>query len=115
MPEVGPQSVDPKSGTVSRPQSVDPKSGTVSQSAASRADAREISISMTTSTTPSTLLRPVPEVPVHVGVVVSVASKRYEIGEKLGRGAGGSVYRASPRREAADIGGRLGQGGGPDS
>eukprot|EP00971_Amphidinium_carterae_P121705 2410328-Amphidinium_carterae.1 len=49
------------------------------------------------------------------GVVVSVASKHYEIVEKLGRGAGGSVHRATPRREAADTGAGLGQGGGPDS
>eukprot|EP00971_Amphidinium_carterae_P244897 4862348-Amphidinium_carterae.1 len=99
------------SGDVQLPLSA-PGVGKVSQTAASHADANEFS-SFGSLVSYSKLPLPVPEVT--AGVEVFVASKRYEIGEKLGRGAGGSVHRASPRCEAADIGGRLGQGGGPDS
>eukprot|EP00971_Amphidinium_carterae_P048201 949340-Amphidinium_carterae.1 len=58
---------------------------------------------------------PLPAPEVTEGAVVSVASKHYEIGKKLGHGAGGCVHRATSTCEAADKSGRLGQGGGPDS
>eukprot|EP00971_Amphidinium_carterae_P171144 3391972-Amphidinium_carterae.1 len=99
MPEVGPQSVTPTSGTAS-------------QSAASRADARETST--TTMTTSSDVQLPLPAPEVAVGVVVCVASKHYEITEKLGHGAEGSVHRATPRCKAAGKGRESSQGG-PDS
>eukprot|EP00971_Amphidinium_carterae_P076429 1509375-Amphidinium_carterae.1 len=69
----------------------------------------------TMTTTSCDVQLPLPAPGVTVGVVVSVASKRYEIGEKLGHGGGGSVHRATLRCEAAYKGGRLGEGGGPDS
>eukprot|EP00971_Amphidinium_carterae_P219613 4360265-Amphidinium_carterae.1 len=100
MPEVGPQSLAPTSCTMS-------------QTIAPQADESKASTTLTITSGDVQLPLPVPEVT--AGVVVSVASKRYEIGEKLGRGAGGSVHRANPRPEAADISGRLGQGDGPDS
>eukprot|EP00971_Amphidinium_carterae_P319887 6358372-Amphidinium_carterae.1 len=70
---------------------------------------------MSTTSCCSDVQIPLPAPALTVGAVVSVASKHYEIGKKLGRGAGGCVYGATPRCEAADKGGRLGQGGGPDS
>eukprot|EP00971_Amphidinium_carterae_P170695 3382915-Amphidinium_carterae.1 len=99
MPEVGLQSQAPTSGTVP-------------QSAASQVDVSKLS---SFGSLDSNVQFPLPAPEVTVGAVVSVASKRYEVGEKLGHGAGGSVYRASPRREAADMCARLSQGGGPDS
>eukprot|EP00971_Amphidinium_carterae_P096794 1915947-Amphidinium_carterae.1 len=103
MPEAGPQSLAPTSGTVS-------------QIAVSQADdARETLTTMSTMTTTSGDAQlPLPASEVTAGIVVSVASKHYEISETLGCGAGGSVHRATPRREAADTGAGLGQGG-PDS
>eukprot|EP00971_Amphidinium_carterae_P174119 3451384-Amphidinium_carterae.1 len=98
------------------PQSLAPTSDAESQTAVSQADAGEVSTTMSDATiTSGDVPRPLPAPEVTVGVVVSIASKRYEITEKLGFGAGGSVHRASPRREATDIGGRPSQGGGPDS
>eukprot|EP00971_Amphidinium_carterae_P165138 3273606-Amphidinium_carterae.1 len=76
-------------------QSLAPTAGT-----GSRADASEMSETLDTTSSSTQLPLPVPEVA--VGAVVSVASMSYEISEKLGRGAGGSVHRALPRREAAD-------------
>eukprot|EP00971_Amphidinium_carterae_P301611 5992324-Amphidinium_carterae.1 len=79
----------------------------------SRADASEISETLVSTSSSTQLPLPVPELT--VGAVVSVASKHYEINEKLGCGAGGSVHQAFLRREAADDGGRHGKGGGPAS
>eukprot|EP00971_Amphidinium_carterae_P216435 4295997-Amphidinium_carterae.1 len=100
MPEVGPQLLALTAGTVS-------------QTTASRAEASENQRTMTTNGSDDQFPLPAPEVT--LGAVVSVASAQYEIREKLGRGAAGSVHRATPRCEATDRGGRLGQGGGPDS
>eukprot|EP00971_Amphidinium_carterae_P029631 582751-Amphidinium_carterae.1 len=79
MPEVGPQSLAPTSGTVS-------------QTAAPQANTSEISTAVmpmsTMTTTSGDVQVPLPAPEVTVGVVVSVCSKRYGIGERLGRGAG---------------------------
>eukprot|EP00971_Amphidinium_carterae_P198063 3931167-Amphidinium_carterae.1 len=37
------------------------------------------------------------------GAVVVMRSKQYVLGERLGRGAGGSVFAATLKREAADV------------
>eukprot|EP00971_Amphidinium_carterae_P323518 6429145-Amphidinium_carterae.1 len=96
-------------------RSLAPTSSTVSQTAASRADVVKISQTTTLTTCSSDVQLPLPVSEVAAGAMVCVASKHYEISEELGRGAGGSVHRATPRCEATDRGGRLGQGGGPDS
>eukprot|EP00971_Amphidinium_carterae_P123360 2442811-Amphidinium_carterae.1 len=71
------------------PQSLTPTSGTVSQTAAPQADTSETLTTMSTMTTTSGDVQlPLPAPEATEGVEVSVASKRYEIGEKLGRGMG---------------------------
>eukprot|EP00971_Amphidinium_carterae_P144831 2869555-Amphidinium_carterae.1 len=47
--------------------------------------------------------------------MVSVVATHNEISEEKGCGAGGSVHRATPKREAADTGAGLAAAGGPDS
>eukprot|EP00971_Amphidinium_carterae_P089732 1776701-Amphidinium_carterae.1 len=82
------------------PQSLASTSGTVLQIAASQTETTETLTTMTITSGDVQLPLPAPEVT--VGVVVFVASKRYEIRETLGCGAGGSVHRASQRRGAPD-------------
>eukprot|EP00971_Amphidinium_carterae_P256037 5083453-Amphidinium_carterae.2 len=135
MPEVGLQSLCPTSGTVLQIplptpevavgavvsiapemglQSLAPTSGRVSQTAASQADASKISTTISVITGTSNVQFPLPAPEVTVETMVSVASKHYEISEKLGRCAGGSVHRATPRGEATDTGAGLCHGG-PDT
>eukprot|EP00971_Amphidinium_carterae_P314599 6253153-Amphidinium_carterae.1 len=94
---------DPESIVMPEVGILAPTSDAVSQNAVSQVYASETSTTMSTA----------PEVT--VGAVVSVASQCYEIREKLGHGAGGSVHRATPRCATANKDGRLGKGGGPDS
>eukprot|EP00971_Amphidinium_carterae_P144408 2862001-Amphidinium_carterae.1 len=46
---------------------------------------------------------PLPSPEDQAGAVVVVDSKQYVLGERLGRGAGGSVFAATLKREVADV------------
>eukprot|EP00971_Amphidinium_carterae_P294199 5841459-Amphidinium_carterae.1 len=61
------------------------------------------------STTKNGEIIPLPSIEGQEGAVVVVDSKRYVLGEKLGHGAGGSVFAATLKREAADVHGAGGE------
>eukprot|EP00971_Amphidinium_carterae_P278941 5537426-Amphidinium_carterae.1 len=61
---------------------------------------------------------PLPSPEDQAGAVVVVDSKQYVLGERLGRGAGGSVFVATLKCEAADVrasGGGKSESHDPDS
>eukprot|EP00971_Amphidinium_carterae_P081030 1603263-Amphidinium_carterae.1 len=46
---------------------------------------------------------PLPSLEAQAGALVVVDSEQYVLGERLGSGAGGSVFAATLKREAADV------------